>query len=451
MTTKVKHLLARTSFGQFRVSEFKSVHSAVDELLSRRSAFLLPSQAESSVRNRMKNLSKEKRKQLMQANRQNLIDHNLNWLKEMATTKAALHEKMVLFWHGHFAVSTQVPRAAAIHNNTLRKHALGKFGDLLHAVAKDPAMLLFLNNQQNKKGAPNENFARELMELYTLGKGHYTEKDIQEAARAFTGWKTNLEGEFMKVKFQHDYGKKTVFSKTGNFDGEDIIDLILAKKQTAKLITKKLYQFFVNDHVNQNVVDAWAEDYFNSDYDTAKLLRTMFSSPHFYEEKHIGTKIKPPVEYIGFLMNDFGISFDTDYLPVAVQKVLGQMLLSPPNVAGWPTGKAWIDSSTLLYRLSFGPLMLMGEDVEIKDKEDFDMNKQPIGKKNKNAKQSIARDLSRWIDQSNENYEKISTEILFAAPSTNAKNLLSQPLGTDKKPHVELCVKLASLPEYQLF
>src|SRR5262249_34193319 len=182
--------------------------------------------------------------------------------------------------------------------DVIRRNALGNFGDLLKEVSKSAAMLFFLNNQQNRKDHPNENFAREVMELFTMGRGNYTEQDIKEAARAFTGWGANAGGEFVFRKFQHDTGEKTVLGKSGNFDGDNIIDILIENKQTARFITRKIYRYFVNDEVNEAIVDKLANKFYQSNYDISELMKEIFSSDWFYDPKNIGSRIKSPVELI---------------------------------------------------------------------------------------------------------------------------------------------------------
>ena len=177
----------------------------------------------------------------------------------MINSEAQLREKMSLFWHGHFACRVMNIYFQQQLLDIIRENALGNFGDLLHEVSKSPAMLSFLNNQQNKKQHPNENFAREVMELFTMGRGNYTEEDVKEGARAFTGWGFNLQGEFVYRPFQHDNGKKTFLGKTGNFDGDDIIDILLEQKQTAKFISQKIYKYFVNDTPDIEKIEWLAE------------------------------------------------------------------------------------------------------------------------------------------------------------------------------------------------
>jgi uncharacterized protein (DUF1800 family) len=187
------------------------------------------------------------KKMFMQQQRQQEKDLNLGWLNRLTTTEAQLREKMTLFWNNHFACRTQRAAFAQQLNNIHRTYALGNFGTMLMEVSKSPAMLQFLNNQQNVKNHPNENFAREVMELFTVGRGNYTEQDIKESARAFTGWGFDKDGNFKLRPFVHDTGQKTFLGKTGNFAGEDIIQILLEKKETAHFISGKLYKYLVNE------------------------------------------------------------------------------------------------------------------------------------------------------------------------------------------------------------
>ncbi|HQW92994.1 MAG TPA: DUF1800 domain-containing protein, partial [Ferruginibacter sp.] len=193
----------------------------------------------------------ETRKKIREQSREDIKTMNLRWVQSMISSEAQLREKMSLFWHGHFACRIQNSFFQQELLHIIRTHALGNFGDMLKAVSKSPAMLQFLNNQQNRKLKPNENFAREVMELFTMGRGNYTENDVKEAARAFTGWAFNAAGEFVFRKNQHDTGSKTFLGRTGNFDGDDILNILLEQKQTAQYISRKIYRYFVNEQVHE--------------------------------------------------------------------------------------------------------------------------------------------------------------------------------------------------------
>ena len=309
-----------------------------------------------------------------QQSRDELKNLNLVWLDEMINSKAQLREKMSLFWHGHFAcrVINSFFQQELLH--TIRTNALSNFGDMLKAVSKSPAMLQFLSNQQNRKGKPNENFAREVMELFTMGRGNYTEKDIKEAARAFTGWGFNLQGTFVFRKNQHDTGSKTFLGRTGNFDGDDILNILLEQPQTVVFITQKLYKYFVNETADDKNVQWLSQRFYDNKYDIKKLLEDIYSSDWFYTEKNIGNKIKSPIELLAGIRRLLPLELDNDQSQLLFQKVLGQILFYPPNVAGWPGGRTWIDSSTLMVRLQIPQVLATNESLTIRAKNDDDVN-----------------------------------------------------------------------------
>ncbi len=316
----------------------------------------------------------EKRKKLREQSRDDLKNLNISWLNEMINSEAQLREKMSLFWHGHFAcrVINIYFQQNLLH--TIRTNALGNFGELLKAISKSPSMLQFLNNQQNKKSHPNENFAREVMELFTMGRGNYTENDVKEAARAFTGWGFNVQGEFVFRKFQHDDGNKTFLGKTGNFTGDDILNILLEKQETANYITKKIYRYFVNEQINEDKLQWLSKNFYNNNYDITKLLQDIFTADWFYDQKNIGNKIKSPVELIAGIRRLLPLQLDNDESQLLFQKLLGQVLFYPPNVAGWAGGKNWIDSSTLMLRLQIPQVFTSKESLSIQPKTDDDVN-----------------------------------------------------------------------------
>jgi len=317
-------------------------------------------------------LTQDQKKQLQVQSREDLKNLNLRWMYEMINGKAQFREKMSFFWNGHFACRIINIFYQQQLLDIVRNNAFGNFGDLLRQVSKSPAMLQFLNNQQNKKQHPNENFAREVMELFTLGRGNYTEQDIKEGARAFTGWSYNLQGDFVFKDAQHDDGIKTFLGKTGNFTGDDIITILLEQKQTAIFITKKIYRFFVNDIVDDEKAGWLADRFYQNNYDIQKLMEDIFTSAWFYDEQNIGTKIKSPVELLVGIRRLLPMELTNDDSQLLFQKLLGQILFYPPNVAGWPGGKNWIDSSTLMLRLRLPQIITDNEVVNIVPKTDDD-------------------------------------------------------------------------------
>jgi uncharacterized protein (DUF1800 family) len=322
--------------------------------------------------------SDEEKKKIREQSKKDIKSLNLSWLNQMVNSPQQLREKLSLFWHGHFASRNLNILYQQQLLDIIRRNALGNFGDLLTEVSKSAAMINFLNNNQNKKDHPNENFAREVMELFTLGRGNYTEMDIKEAARAFTGWGATLSGEFVFRKFQHDAGNKTVLGKSGNLQGDDVLDILLNQKQTAVYITRKIYRFFVNEKPDEMIVTWLAERFYQGNYNIAGLMKDIFQSEWFYQSKNIGSRIKSPVELIVGLQRALPMKFENPEVQLLLQRLLGQLLFYPPNVAGWPGGKNWIDSSSLMLRLRIPQLFFTSDELNIKPKDDDD---QMMGKR----------------------------------------------------------------------
>lgn len=298
---------------------------------------------------RYKMQSDEMKREMRQMRQQQVKDIRTKWLNLMVEN-GGIREKMTLFWHNHFSCEPKQPFFAQQYIDVLRKNAIGNFKEMLFEISKSPAMLNYLNNRQNVEEAPNENFAREVMELFTLGRGYYTEDDIKNAARAFTGWSFNRRGEFLMRHKKHDFKEKTFFGETGKLEGEDVLNRLLEEKQTAIFLSTKLYRFLVNDNLNEAHVTEIADVLYNSDYNIEKWLRHIFMSDWFYAEENIGCLIKSPIEYIATTQRQFNMSFGKDKPILYAQKMLGQELLEPPNVAGWKGGRTWIDNSTLVTR-----------------------------------------------------------------------------------------------------
>ncbi len=296
------------------------------------------------------------------------------WADRMLNTKRPLEEKMTLFWHGHFATSSLKVRDYRMmlqQQEMLRRHATGNLRDLLLGIARDPAMLVYLDNGQNVKGSPNENFARELMELFSMGIGNYTEKDIREAARAFTGW-TNEGTKFVFKADLHDTGPKTVLGVTGNLDGQDVIDIILKQEVTARFIARKLYRYFVNDKLAPELETQLANHLRQHNYELKPFLKMLLLSKDFYSQPAYATQIKAPVHLTISTYHKLGLTRVPgipDYRTTTV--FLGQEMYHPPNVAGWEGGAAWINPATILARGNFA------RDVLLPDVDSFQAPEQP--------------------------------------------------------------------------
>ena len=284
----------------------------------------------------------------------NINDLKIWWLYRMRFSANSLTEKLSLFWHNHFATSNakvnSVPYMLA-QNNLIRTHALGDFKQLLHGMSRDTAMLIWLDGNANRKRHPNENFAREIMELFALGVGSYTERDIQEAARAFTGWHIR-DGAFWKNLLQHDGSPKTVLGQTGPFDGNEIVNLCLSQPACPRFLAKKLARTFVCPNPSADAVEMLAGSIRRHDFDFQRVMQELFASTWFYQPSNRRALIKSPLDLVlGTLRAIAGpIRWPGTVMGLAE---LGQNILEPPSVKGWEGGRLWITSSTLLRRANF--------------------------------------------------------------------------------------------------
>lgn len=406
-----------------------------------------------------KDLNNEEKKQVKQQSREDLRSLNLIWIEEMTGSKAQLREKMALFWHGHFASRNINILYQQQLLDVLRAHALGNFGDLLRGVSKSAAMLAFLNNQQNKKQQPNENFAREVMELFTLGRGNYTETDIKEAARAFTGWSFKLNGDFIFRQFVHDADEKTVLGKTGKFTGDDVIDILLSKRQTAHFIARKLYRFMVNEQKMPDDRIRWLGDrFFDSGYQIMRLLDDIVTSPWFYDAENVGCNIKSPIDLWVGIRRTLSPTLSDPSGQLLIERALGQILFFPPNVAGWPGGKTWIDSSSLMLRLRLPHILAAQDRLDVSAKDDDD---QMMGKKGQPSMVRRMQGALNWqpllqnvFAQTTEaDMTKQVARWLWQTPTANppAAVLQNHTRNTSKNERLQsLVIQLMATPEYQV-
>ncbi len=275
------------------------------------------------------------------------------WLLRMVKTPCPFLEKMTLFWHGHFATGADKvmnSRAMFRQNQLVRKHALGTFGPFVKDMSSDVAMLVYLDSEENRKTRPNENYARELLELFCLGPGNYSEKDIKEIARCFTGWEIR-RGKFHFNEHQHDNKPKSFLDATGNFDGNDAIEVVLKQDAAPKFIARKLIRYFLFDgaEIPDALLAPVASHIRETEFDIRSTVKMILSSNLFFSPVSVGQKIKSPVELgIGFL-RFFEASTNVTELSEKLFE-LGQLPLYPPNVKGWTGGKTWINASTILAR-----------------------------------------------------------------------------------------------------
>jgi hypothetical protein len=313
------------------------------------------------------------------------------WANRMVDSNNPLQEKMALFWHGHYAVNESKVRdyrKLLIEIELFQEMGTGNFRDLMVAVAQDPAMLSFLDAGVNVKGAPNENFAREIMELFTMGVGNYSERDIREAARAFTGW-NYADLEFVINEDEHDNGVKQFLGRSGNLDGVEVIDIIMEQPVTAEYIAGKIYRFFVRDDLSSELQNELGNLFRDSNYEVAPLLETIFQSKDFYSAASVGTHIKSPIELAVSTYVKLGLE-DVPGVPDfnSATGALGQTLFRPPTVAGWAGGRSWITPGLLLERGNFARDVLFP-----------DINFIPSDRRNGSREiQSVARRIREGLD-----------------------------------------------------
>ncbi|WP_295770702.1 DUF1800 domain-containing protein [uncultured Mucilaginibacter sp.] len=455
---QVKHLYARAGFG----ADFAQLHnqrnwSAKKTLkkLFKESEEVQPLAAITEnldLRQLRKDAAEGERKAIQELRNQQERALNAAWMKQMSTTNAQLREKMTLFWHNHFACNIGNYYFQQQLNNVQRMHALGNFKTLLIAVSQSAAMLNFLNNQQNSKAHPNENFARELMELFTLGRGNYTEQDVKESARAFTGWAHNgKSGEFVFKAGNHDDLPKTFMGQTGNFNGENIIDIILANKQTAKYISTKLYRYFVNETPDETHVNQMADVFYKAGYELKPVLEFVFTANWFYEDKNVGNLIKSPVELLVDITRRFHVSYDNPDVLLQFQRTLGQVLFRPPNVAGWPGGRNWIDSSSLMYRIKIPSTILNAGIIDFAGKATPE-DEAYLASQRKQQFNVIKRvqanaDWNKFLEGIPLKAQREQVAAYLLEPPLNARIVAEVNKAADIKTMV---IQLVSTPEYQL-
>jgi uncharacterized protein (DUF1800 family) len=326
-------------------------------------------EGDEAARSRLQKTINERRAQ----DRRMLGDLRRWWVGLMVETRSPLRERLVLLWHSHFASRHRNVRDTYLmyqQNQMFRDHAAGSFAGLARAVVHDPAMLKFLNNNQNNKGKPNENLAREFMELFTLGEGNYTETDIKQGARALTGYHVD-DNDFVFRERRHDTTKKTVLGETGKLDGDDFVDVLLDQPACPKYIALKLYRHFVADvsdyldevpQPQQEVVRRMAVMLRKNGYEVAPVLETLFKSRHFYDTAIIGRKIKSPAQLVAGTARTLGTPTRSVGTLSDSLTAMGQALFDPPSVAGWAGGRSWINTSTLFTRQNVCTYLITGKD-----------------------------------------------------------------------------------------
>ena len=455
---QIKHLYARAGFGirfeDLHDQQNWSIKKTVKKLFEASEKIEPIAAVDENIDLRLKPAMQsdtEKRAIQEERNRQERL-LNEGWIKQLSETNAQLREKMTLFWHNHFSCNIGNAKYQQDLNNIERANALGNFKTLLLQVSQSPAMLQFLNNQQNQKGHPNENFARELMELFTLGRGNYTEQDIKESARAFTGWAFNGKtGEYAFNPRTHDDTDKTFFGKTGNFKGEDILDTITANPQTATYLCTKLYRYFVNDVPDSTHIGQMANVFYKANYEIKPLLEFMFLADWFYDEKNMGNLVKSPVELLVGLNRQFYINYQNPAVLMQFQRTLGQVLFKPPNVAGWPGGRNWIDSSSLMYRMKIPSTVLNAGVIDFTGKatpeDEAYLASQKKQQLNVIKRVQAQPDWDRYLKDIPQKITHAQIAEFMLEPKLNKAVIDEVNKATDIKATV---IQIVSTPEYQL-
>lgn len=372
-----RHLVSRTGIGAEweTIQRFQNLtrQQAITHLFNNRH-MNLPAPPAMTPWSKMVNLrgNMSRRKNIMRISKGEGKSLQKWWVNHLLVTQSPFLERMTLFWHNHFPSSIAKTTQTSMlyqQNLMLRKNAFGNFGQMLHNIARDPAMLVYLDGYVSTKDEPNENFARELLELFTIGIGNYSENDMREAARAFTGWSIDdRNGLYRYNAANHDTGVKTFLGKRGNFKGEDIINILLQHPRTAETIAKKMWHEFINiSKPNQNTINQWAHTFRSSGYDIKALMNQVFNSKEFWAPANQGALIKSPIELtIGTLRS----------LPYALGRtdlahnlnIMGQGVFAHPSVKGWDGGKTWISTQSLLRRNSMMNNLTSGNLNEFKNR-----------------------------------------------------------------------------------
>lgn len=339
---------------------------------------------------------KELRRMEQREQRERLGELRQWWLARMASGNRPLQEKLTLFWHGHFATSSQKVRDASLmwkQNDIFRRNAAGNWLTMLEQVSKDPAMLIWLDQAQSRKEHPNENFAREVMELFVLGEGNYTERDIAEAARAFTGWSFERGSqEFVFRANAHDRGNKMILGQLGPYKGEDVLRIIANQPQAAKFITAKLWKFFVEENPPEPVINALAAIFQGSKLEFRPVLKTMFMSAIFYSPGVVRNQVKSPTQWLVSSVRLLERDLPPQQITANAMRTLGQELFAPPNVKGWDGGLAWITTNNLLSRYNLAAYLVLGENPMLAPRG---KDKKPEGRRQPRFRPGAPTDATR--------------------------------------------------------
>ena len=396
------------------------------------------------------------------ADRRQIAEIRRWWFRKMIETPRPLQEKMTLFWHGHFATgyrNIEDSYHMFVQNQLFRHNAVGNFRRLTHGIIRDPAMIRYLDNNQNRKAKPNENLARELMELFTLGEGNdYTENDIKEGARALTGYTYNDDRfiglQSRRYKQMHDDGRKVILRQIGNFNGDDFVEIILSRKVCSEFITWKLYRYFVNDMPGepnpqgQDFIVDLAKLFRKSKYELKPFLKTLFKSEHFYEPDNVCSQIKNPVQLLVQAVRSLQTPTRSLQALLSAADLMGQNIMFPPSVKGWEGGRAWINTATIFVRQNVLVYLLTGQRPDVYawqvDGTKYDPShlldhfEAPL--RDINVKEAIQYLV--WFNLGRRPHEKRITSLVDYANERGGK--------LTPKLLVEILALITAMPEYQL-
>jgi uncharacterized protein (DUF1800 family) len=398
---KIPHLLRRTGFGASpsELADFENlgVSGAVDRLLNYEVI------DDSGLAN-APNITMALTKKPPPGEIVNLVWW---WVNRMINTPRPLEEKMTLFWHNHFATAIYKVRSPYLmfrQNQLLRNKGMGSFRDLLMGITEDPAMLVWLDGARSRKNAPNENYGREVMEVFTIGVGNYTEDDVKAAARAFTGYSINKSGDSFFNPKQHDDVAKTFLGQTGDFGPEDIVDILASHPATAKSIARKLFTYFAYENPSDDTVNRIANVYLQSDGDIKAVVKAILNSNEFWSTQAYLSLVKSPVDYLTASLRSLGATVNPK-AAVATLNNMGQLPFDPPSVFGWPDGAAWINTSTMLDRYNFPLLVRNPENAAVAFEDSFDSATRTL------VPEGLPPDVLQVIRNSTESLSYISEKV----------------------------------------
>jgi len=432
---EARHLLARTSFAptvrDVEVLRPLDRAAAVNRLIAETRRIPEsdpPGWTEDWHPPQRQDLSDGERRALREEIIEQAVELKRWWMLEMVTTSSPFTEFMTLFWHNHFTSGLGEVKAPALlyrQNLLLRRHALGNFRDLLHAVARDPAMLLYLDNARSRAEAPNENFARELLELFTLGEGRYSEEDIKNIARAFTGWSLNPEtGRFVFRKRWHDNGEKVVLGRSGRFDGDDVLEILLAHSRTAEFVAEKIWRAFVSETPDPDAIPRLARIFRDSDYEIKPLIAAVLLEDAFWKPGNRGRLVKSPVELLVGTVRLFNLPVRDGRILVWASRRLGQDLFQPPNVKGWPGDAEWITADSSIARQEFVSRASGQNMIPVNAPDELAVPNEKQSRRLKVAKRRAAL-FDRWVEALPPDYQDSNAleGLVLALPPVDVETL----------------------------